>query len=148
MDTIRVVSIKSRGLNTPEKRRTLLRYMHRFRAQVVFVQETHFKMDKTPQLRDWQFPIAFHSFSLAANTKRVSILIACSAPWTLDDGKLDTQGHYVFYKGRMGATLIPFAVLYGPSLNQADFLKTTLQDLDVLRMAPWEENSILSQTRC
>lgn len=46
MDDLKVVSLNAKGLNVLEKRKVLLNGLRRCRADVTFVQETHFRKDR------------------------------------------------------------------------------------------------------
>lgn len=125
-----LTSINAKGLNIPEKRRILLGDLKRHRAQIAFVQETHFRSNNVPSLKNRDFPTVYHSTNPEAKTKGVSILIARTVPWTLIDSKIDTLGRYVILKGKLGQNTVTLVALYGPTSGQASFLRRILSILD------------------
>lgn len=92
MDTLNVISLNAKGLNTPEKRRMLLQDMRRLKADVILLQETHFKNNTIPILKNKYFPIAYHSTNSQAKSRGVSILISAKIPWTELDTRTDPEG--------------------------------------------------------
>lgn len=43
LPSIKLVSLNARGLNIPEKRSQLLQSMHKNKADIIYLQETHLK---------------------------------------------------------------------------------------------------------
>lgn len=82
MDTISIMSVNAKGLNTPEKRHIRLQDLKRSRIDIAFIQETHFKGHGFPLLRNRAFPIGYHATNPVAKTRGVSILISDKIPWT------------------------------------------------------------------
>lgn len=56
-----VLSWNVRGLNNPQKRKAILDNIKKLGAKVVFLQETHFKHNKTPKVSNWQYQKSFHA---------------------------------------------------------------------------------------
>lgn len=56
METVTIVSLNAKGLNTPEKQKMLLKDMRRLKADIVLLQETHFTGDKLPILKNRYYP--------------------------------------------------------------------------------------------
>lgn len=74
-EPVRLASINVKGLNTPEKRSMVLANLKHMKAQVCFLQETHFRADKTLRLHDSLFPTVYHGCSSDSKSRGVSILI-------------------------------------------------------------------------
>lgn len=72
---VKLYSLNIRGLNIPEKRSQLLLLIWKSRADVVFLQETHFKSNNIPNLHDKFYPIAYHATTTESKSKGVPILI-------------------------------------------------------------------------
>lgn len=102
MGTISIMSINPKGLNIPEKRRILLQDLKRSRIDIAFVQETHFKENSLPFLRNRSFPIGYHATNPFAKTRGVSILISNKIPWSCTETLLDAGGQYLLLKGKIG----------------------------------------------
>lgn len=105
--SLKVYSLNTKGLNIPEKRSSVLAEVHRHRAQVVFLQETHFKLGSIPRLSNSRFPEVFHATCADSKTKGVSILLAKSFVFHLTDQVRTEplQLQYTISKGSDGAIL-------------------------------------------
>ena len=64
MEALNVLSLNAKGLNTPEKRRVLMEDLQRLGVDVAYIQETHFREDKTPILKTRIYPIVYHATNL------------------------------------------------------------------------------------
>lgn len=128
-----MMSLNAKGLNTPEKRRMLLDDLKRSHADIAFIQETHFKNDKLPILRNRLYPVTYHSTNLTAKSRGVSILISSKIPWKCQSYTSDPEGRYVFLKGLMGDTQVTLATIYAPNDRQATFLEEAMGKLQEFR---------------
>lgn len=90
--SLKVYSLNAKGLNIPEKHISVLAEAHRHRAQVIFLQETHFKLGSAPRLSNSRFLEVYHATYAASKTKGVSILIEKSHAFCLADRVVDPQG--------------------------------------------------------
>lgn len=61
VDSLKITSLNRRGLNTPKKRRMLLHDLKKSHTDIAFIQETHFKTDKSPALQNRSFSRVYHS---------------------------------------------------------------------------------------
>lgn len=118
-----VISHNVRGLNTPEKRTTLLREIKKGKPHFVLLQETHFKTGHVPRLTDSNFTKVFHATNNLAKTKGVSILVSKNAPFDLTDQLIDPEGRYIFLKGHYSGTPITIANVYFPNSAHLPFCK-------------------------
>lgn len=78
---VKFLSMNVRGLNTPEKRSYLMQELHGLTAQIVYLQETHFKTDSVPSIYSKRFHIAYHDTNPKAKLKGVTTLIAKELPF-------------------------------------------------------------------
>lgn len=129
MDVLNIISLNAKGLNTPEKRRMLLHDRRRMRADIVLLQETHFRENSLPLLKNRYFPTVYHSQYTEAKSKGVSILVSARVPWTLIDVQMDKEGRFLFLKGVIRDRKVTFANLYDPNDHQDIFLKRRLDQL-------------------
>lgn len=105
-DSYCIVSWNVNSLNLTEERTRVLRGLHRLRASVCFIQETHFRAHQVPKFHDRRFSRGF------------SILIGGGVLWTLKD----TWSDWIFFvKGTIGPQQCLFATIYSPNsaLEQA-----------------------------
>lgn len=121
--TIKLLSINAKGLNIPEKRTKFFNEFHKQKANIICIQETHFKSDKIPKIQDKRFPTAFHATNPEGKTKGVSILISKQTPIQIHDTMLDPGGRYIFLKGKIGPHPITIANVYAPNSNQVAFFR-------------------------
>lgn len=127
--TLKIVSLNTKGLNTPEKRSKLLLTMHRLHANIVLLQETHFRSDNTPKLSNAYFPTALHATNPKTKTKGVSILIAKNCPFTITDSITDPDGRYLFLKGSIHNKTVTLANIYAPNKHQVPFFRSITEAL-------------------
>ncbi|CAH2285988.1 Hypothetical predicted protein, partial [Pelobates cultripes] len=99
MTTIRLISENAKGLNTPEKRSLALTDFHRQKAEIVFIQETHFCKDSAPTLRNRRYPTGYFSHFTGAKARGVGILMGSQVPFTFNKQETDKAGRYIFVSG-------------------------------------------------
>lgn len=124
-----MISLNTKGLNIPEKRCMLLQDLRRLKADIALLQETHFRGDKLPILRNRTFLLAYHSTNSEAKSKGVSILISSKVPWTCLDTAVDPAGRFLFLKGKIGDVKVTLANLYAPNSHQDVFIGKTIEKL-------------------
>ena len=89
----------------------MIQDMDRARADIVMLQETHFKDLKIPLLKSKHFPFVYHSAYAEAKSRGVSILISARVPWNLIDVQTDKEGRFLFLKGCIGDIKLTLANL-------------------------------------
>ena len=99
--TIKLYSLNVKGLNIPEKRSKLLLLLKKSKADIIFLQETHFKSNNCPTFTDKRFPLILHTTNPNSKSKGVSILISKYCPFQILDTKTDNEGRYLFVKGSL-----------------------------------------------
>lgn len=124
-----VIFLNCRGLNTPEKRTSLLRELKKRNPQVSFLQETHFRTSQIPNLTNTFFPTAFHATAPTSKTKRVFILMHKETPFELHQQLSDPEGRYLFLKGILAGRPITFANVYFPISSQITFCRHIVDEL-------------------
>lgn len=129
MDEINIVTLNAKGLSVPEKRRMLHNDMRCLRANIVLLQETHFRENKFPILKNRFYPTVYHSTYSEAKSRRVSILISANLPWSLVEVLTDPLGRFLFLKGQIGGVRVTIANLYAPNCQQDTFIKKHLPTL-------------------
>lgn len=102
MVTPSIMSLTVKGLNTLEKRRILLQDLKWLGVVIAFLQETHFRENSLPLLRNRAFPMAYHATNPVAKKRGLSILISSKIQWSCSESLVDTWGQYLFLKGKMG----------------------------------------------
>ena len=121
--SIKLLSVNAKGLNIPEKRTKFLNEFHKQKANIICIQETHFKSDKIPKFHDMRYPTAFHASNTEGKTKGVSILISNRTPFQVQDTMLDPGGRYIFIKGKLENHPMTIANVYAPNSRQVTFFR-------------------------
>lgn len=98
--------------------------MQRLKADIILLQETHFRENTLPILKNKYYPTAYHSTYFAAKSRGVSILISARIPWTHIDAKTDPAGRSLFLKGQIGDVRVTLANFYVPNDHQDSFWNT------------------------
>lgn len=99
------------------------------KADIVFIQETHFKTDNVPKFSNHHFPTVIHATTKESKTKGVSILFSKNCPFQMTDSQIDEDGRFPFLKGSLFNKCITLANIYAPNVKQVSFFTSTMQDL-------------------
>lgn len=133
-----MISLNSKGLNVPEKRRMLLLDLHYLKSDIAFVQETYFRDNKLPILKNRSFPLVYHSTHTTAKSRGVSILFSNRVPWSCIESITDPGGGFLFLKDMIGGVKVTLTNLYAPNVNQEVFLSSALT-----RLADFAEGQLI-----
>lgn len=114
---------KTSNLNTPEKLSQLLSNMWSMKADIIFLQETHFCSKKIPNLANRFYPHSYHSTSPFSKSKQVSVLLSKKAPIQISDSLIENQGRFVFLKGTFRNKTITLANIYSSNWLQVPFFR-------------------------
>uniref|UniRef100_A0A8C5PLK8 Endonuclease/exonuclease/phosphatase domain-containing protein n=1 Tax=Leptobrachium leishanense TaxID=445787 RepID=A0A8C5PLK8_9ANUR len=131
--SLKLLTYNVRGLNTPQKRTKILRELRAQKAAVAFIQETHFRGDSSPTLRDRFFPTGYFSSFTGGKSRGVAILLAREVPFKEKGVQLDQNGRFLFIKGTIGDTLYTFASIYLPNKAQHRSLSIILRELSAFQ---------------
>ncbi|CAH2328055.1 Hypothetical predicted protein, partial [Pelobates cultripes] len=123
------LSLNAKGLNSSEKRSHALHLCQKARAHVVYLQETHFKIDSIPKLCNHIYTQGFYSNNPDGKSKGTAILLHKSIPFVADSTTTDNSGRYVFVRGKILDETYTFANIYAPNTRQDKFLQDTLRAL-------------------
>lgn len=129
MTDINFLTYNVRGLNTPAKRHKILKELKQYRAEVVFLQEAHLFQETNVKLYSKDFPNWYYRDSTTKRTKGVAIGFVKGTRFTLKDRMTDTEGRYLFLKGRLGEMTCTLANIYCPNRNPIKYLKETMGKL-------------------
>lgn len=138
MARVKVVSYNVCGLCSPNKRNRLWLELRRLRAQVLFLQETHFTDGASPKLPTHLFPQWYLSNSPKPKSQSTAIAIHKSCPFQPIDHYTDPQGRYVFLKGSIMGQVYTFSMLYAPNSQQLTFVDSVLD-----RLADFREGKLV-----
>lgn len=107
----------------------LLNDMRSLKADIIQLQETHFREKTFPILKNRYFPTVYHATNSEATSRGVSILISANLPWSLIDTIADPGGRFLFLKGMLGGVKVTIVNLYAPNSQQDIFIKKQLNTL-------------------
>lgn len=113
----KIASLNVQGLNVPEKRSQILQSMHNIKADIMFLQETHFKANCVPKLSNPHFPAALHATNMESKAKGVSVLFSKNCPFQIADSLLDEEGRFLFIKGSLLGKHLTLANIYAPNVK-------------------------------
>lgn len=95
--------------------------MKKLKADIVFIQETHFQSNNVPKLTNQYFPTTYHATNNAAKTKGLySDCLSINITEVLDD----KEGVFIFPKGNLYDRPI-----YCPNSKQVTFMDSIVRHL-------------------
>uniref|UniRef100_A0A803JH93 exodeoxyribonuclease III n=1 Tax=Xenopus tropicalis TaxID=8364 RepID=A0A803JH93_XENTR len=128
MAMIKLISLNVKGLNTITKRYLTLKELKSLKADIAFIQETHFDANKPYKLSSKYFPISYYSSSTHKKAG-VAILIHKDCPLIVNQAFPDPEGHYLLLLASYQGTPISLLNIYSPNKRQSSFLRKTLDKL-------------------
>lgn len=108
---VNIVSLKARGLNSPYKRRALLRDFDCLNGGVLFVQEMHFVEGAVMRLRHRQIS---HIFTASSQSRKKGVLIAIkdSIEFHLEKCVTDPHGRYLIIVCKLSNVVFTLVNMY------------------------------------
>ena len=111
-------SLNARGLNQARKRRQLLRWLHNYKFDVIFLQETY----STPNVEsiwksEWGGDIIYsHGTN---HSKGVAILFNPKLDVRIESSEADKDGRYVLLEASIFESTFLFCNIYSPNDNNS-----------------------------
>lgn len=102
-------------------------------ADVVFLQETHFRGSSIPNLPQNIMNQWYHAVSPIARARGVTIAFKKSCPWKTESLQSDPEGRFLFVKGTLHGVRYTFASIYAPNEGSVNFLVRTFRKLEEFR---------------
>lgn len=111
-----------KGLNHPVKRGKVLSHLKSLNADIIFLQETHFKNDFHSKLRvRWIGQSFFSSFSSKA--RGTAILLKKGVPFKHRSTTTDKEGRFIIVAGEIFSMPITLLNIYGPNFDDPHFFQ-------------------------
>lgn len=107
--------------------------MYKSKADIIFIQETHFKTESIPKLSNFHYPTVFRATNTISKMKGVSILFVRNSPFQVSDYYSDKEGRYLFVKGTLNGKSTTLANIYTPNTNQVSFFCSITQVLSAFQ---------------
>lgn len=120
MNDINVISWNVNGLNSPVKRAKCLDYLHRKRADIALIQESHFRASDVTRCQNRHFKIIAAS-SYTSASRGVLILQNRRFPFILEKSGSDDHGWITYVLGSWNSLKIAFVSVYAPNKFDTDF---------------------------
>lgn len=102
--------------------------LRKARVDIAYIQETHFREDRLPVLKNRFFPLTYHSTN-KTKSRGTSILLSNRIQWSHRDSMLDPEGRFTFIKGSIGDVQLTLATIYAQNACQDTFIRHTLSKL-------------------
>nr|ACO51943.1 LINE-1 reverse transcriptase homolog [Aquarana catesbeiana] len=125
---LKVYSCNVKGLNSIGKRWQALKEFKSSKAEVIMVQETHFKPSGSFKFASRHFPIAYTA-SDPSGKVGVAILIKRTSPIKILSSYLDPHGRFIFLKCSHLSTSFSLINIYAPNVGQIGFLEKVFEKL-------------------
>lgn len=129
MGSLKVMSLNIKGLNTPEKRALLLQELKKQHVDIAMLQETHFRTDAIPKLQNKVYTEHYQATNAVSKSKGVSILLHRNCKFELEEQIRDSEGRFLFLKGKLANKKVTLVNVYAPNQSQLAFLTRTLNKL-------------------
>lgn len=92
MTEVNFVTYNVRGLNSPTKTHKILKELQQYRADVVFLQETHVALETNIKIYSTNHPTWFYGDSPIKRSKGAAIGFAKTCLFSLTDRMTDLEG--------------------------------------------------------
>lgn len=118
---VNFLSINAKGLNSPFKRSMLWKDVRTCGADIVCVQETHFKSSSPLRLQNRSFP---HVFAARSEKKKAGVLVAIkdSVTFLLHRVCVDPGGRFIILLCDINNETYTIVNIYAPNSRQISFL--------------------------
>lgn len=133
---VRFLSWNVKGLNGPVKHTRIFSHLKQLKTDVLFLQETHLRLEDHTRLRKAWVNHIFHS-KFNNRSRGVAILINKRIQFSLNAIMADPNGRYVIVSGLLFQTPVLLVNVYAPNWDDAEFsnkLLSSLPNLDTHRL--------------
>lgn len=150
-NNLKIVSINVNGLGNPIKRSRLLTKLKRYKAQVIFIQETHLSEEEHEKFKKFGYINSFSSAYKNSRRRGVITLIFNLVNFDLMEEECDKDGRYVIVKGRIDNAIVTLINVYAPpegdrTFFQIIFDKITSKSEGIL-ITGGDWNTVLNRTK-
>lgn len=131
--TIKCITYNVKGLNAAHKRRSIFNELRLLGPEVVFLQETHISHQSRLRLFSGEYPIWYQGDTISSRTRGVAIGFSKRVRFTLEERSVDSEGRYLFLRGRLNEKEYTLANIYAPNKNPVDYVLKILEKLTAFR---------------
>ena len=129
MTDIKFLSYNVKGLNSHIKRHKILAEITQYRADIVYLQETHITLESNIKLYSSDYPVWYYGDTVSSRSRGVAIGFARGVRCTLVDRLNDPEGRFLFLKVKLGEEDYTLANVYAPNVNSAKYISKILRKL-------------------
>ncbi|OCT86454.1 hypothetical protein XELAEV_18020137mg [Xenopus laevis] len=115
-----IISHNAKGLNTPVKWRMAYKNYLAHHADIIVIQETHFKKGREPKFLHPHLTRCYYS-SATNKTRGVAILIRESCPLVVHTSHMDREGRILLLQAQLNDKPITIVGIYAPNTKQSRF---------------------------
>lgn len=134
---INCISLNVKGINNPIKRKKVITYLKKLKADIVFLQETHLTdIEHVKLKRDWIGKVYYSSFSSSA--RGVALLINKNLRFQLVSEEKGKCGRFILINCIINTNRLTLASIYGPNTDDPVFFNNL-----IMKMAAAEGNCVL-----
>uniref|UniRef100_A0A8C5M1Q5 Reverse transcriptase domain-containing protein n=1 Tax=Leptobrachium leishanense TaxID=445787 RepID=A0A8C5M1Q5_9ANUR len=123
---MKLLSYNVKGLNVPMKRHSLSKTLKFHDADIVCIQETHFRRLDHPKLNIPFYQTQYHS-TFASKSRGVSLLIHNRLAFQAHRILKDTKGRYIILVCTINSVPYTLVSIYAPNISQIQFLTQILE---------------------
>ena len=110
MAEVKYLSYNVKGLNSITKRLKVLEEIEQYRADVVFIQESHLTLASNVKLYSPMYPTWFYGDAISKRARGVAIGFARGIGFILEARLTGPEGRFLFLKGKLGILSIPLQI--------------------------------------
>lgn len=125
---VNFVTLNVKGLNSDAKRRLALQELRALKADIAFLQETHFNSKGSFSFAQASYPTVYSAHS-NRKSAGVAILVSRNCPLQVDTSVLDPGGRYIILQGTLYGKHVTLCNVYIPNVSQTHFLARVLNKL-------------------
>ncbi|XP_062893735.1 LINE-1 retrotransposable element ORF2 protein isoform X1 [Mobula hypostoma] len=122
---VRFISWNVKGLNGPVKRAKVFSHLKQLKADILFLQETHLRVEDHNRLRKAWISQVFHS-RFNSRSRGVAILITKRMQFTPSDVISDPNGRFIIVSGSLFQIPVILVNVYAPNWDDVQFANRVL----------------------
>ena len=131
MSSTKIISINVKGVNHAIKRKKILKWLKKEKADIALLQETHLTDIEHEKLkREWVGQIYFSSF--CSSRRGVAILEHRNIPFNFEKCVKDVEGRYVLTQGTLYGESFMIGCIYAPNVYMSTFYSKLTSDISSL----------------
>ena len=135
---VKIVSLNVRGLSNFKKRRVIFTWCRKMESDIIFLQETHSKIETENQWeREWGGKMLFSHGS--SNARGVAVLFRNGFNISIDSSKIDPQGRFL----KIEHNMFILANIYAPNKDRCSRLFFKNLQNHLLEFGISAENNII-----